>query len=78
MTPQETKYIFASHEQTLNTVLNLHAESRATKEMLILLASKTLSFPDGHTAASYWQSCCDKAFEQLSQDSKAALLKQIQ
>lgn len=78
MTEQETKYILAAHEQTLNTVLNLHAEIRATKELVILLAGKMLTFPDGHTAAIYWQACCDKAFDELSRNSKAAMLKQMQ
>jgi hypothetical protein len=78
MTPQQVKYILAAQEQTLNTVLNLHAESRATKELVILMAKGSLKFPDGHTAEGYWQACFDRAFAELSKQSKDSLLKQIQ
>jgi hypothetical protein len=77
MTPQEEKYVIATQEQILNTVLNLHAESRATKELLILIGKSSLKFPAGHSPESYWQACFDKAFEQLKNQSKDALLKQL-
>ena len=78
MTPQQEKYILATQEQILNTALNLHAESRATKELLILVARGALNFPEGQTAEGYWQTCCDRAFDELSRDSRAKIAEQIQ
>ena len=78
MTPQEEKYMIATQERILNTALNLQAESRATKELLILLANKGLTFPEGQTAQSYWQALFDKAFAELKQQSQAAIVKQMQ
>lgn len=78
MTPQEEKYLVAAQGQILNAVINIHAESRATKELLIVVANKNLTFPEGHTAQSYWKVLFDKAFAELSQQSKDALLKKLQ
>ncbi len=76
MTPQEEKYLIASQERILNTVLNIHAESRATKELLILLAGKILTFPEGQTAEKYWQACFDSAFSELRQRGQSESPKQ--
>jgi hypothetical protein len=77
MTPEQEKYILAAHEQTLNILLNIHAESRATKELTILLAKSSLKFPAGRSADEYWQTCFDKAFGELTKQSKVAILKQL-
>ena len=77
MTPQQEKYILATQAEILNTVLNLHAESRATKELLILIAKAHLNFPEGQSAEKQWEACFQKAFEELSRDSKARLAEQI-
>ena len=76
MTPEQIKYLLATEEQILNTVLNIHAESRATKEMVILLAKANLSFPE-KSAEATWQMFFDAAFEKLGKDSRDAIVKQL-
>jgi type II secretory pathway component GspD/PulD (secretin) len=77
MTPEQEKYILAAQEQTLNTVINIHAEVRATRELLILLANGVIKFPDGQTAQEYWKNNFDAAFSALSQQSQAEILKKL-
>ncbi len=77
MTSQEEKYLIGAQEVILNTVINLHAESRATKELMILLANKVLTFPEGQSAQGYWQALCDKAFGELSQQNQNEMLKKL-
>jgi hypothetical protein len=77
MTPQEEKYVIAAQGEALNLAINALAESRATKELLVLLADKILTFPEENSAASHWKSCFDAAFAQLSHQTEQKIAEQI-
>jgi len=77
MTLEQEKYLLATQEQILNTTINIHAESRATRELIMLMTKGSLKFPEGVTAESFWKDCFDRAFDELSQTSQTAISKEL-
>jgi hypothetical protein len=77
MTTIEEKALLGTQEDIVNRLISVQADIQATRELVILLANKTLVFADRHDAASVWQELFAKAKTELEQQSKAAILKKM-